>query len=130
MQNNVVPMTKDEDFPIQPLSDVVIIEQLVEDTSAGGILLTGDHRKFPAGRVVAVGPGRVYSNYLDASGDHVIGQLIPTSVKVGDYVIFGKYQSGGEPIEWNGRVFLMCREGDLGGISKSGAEVKIRLAAQ
>lgn len=115
------------DFPIEPFQDIVIIEQLKEDYSNGGIFLPGDHRKFPCGRVVAVGPGRVYSNYLDANGDHVIGQLIPTSVKVGDWVIFGKYQSGGEPIEWGGRVFLMCREGDLGGKSRTGEPVKIRL---
>lgn len=130
VESNVTPLHKEEPFPIEPFSDIVIVEQLTEDKTEGGILLAGDYRKFPAGRVVAVGPGRVYSNYLDASGDHVIGQLIPTTVKVGDYVIFGKYQSGGEPIEWNGKTYLMCRENDLGGRSISGKPVKIRLAAQ
>ena len=122
--------TAPEDFPLQPFEDIVVIEQLKEDISAGGIFLPGDHRKFPGGRVVAVGPGRVYSNYLDASGEHKIGHFVPNPVKVGDWVIFGKYQSGGEPIELNGRVFIMARAGDLGGKSISGEPVRIRLAAQ
>lgn len=115
-------------FPIAPVSDIVIVEQLTQDTSAGGIILTGDARKFPCGVVVAVGPGRVYTTFMDAAGNNVAGQLIPCSVKVGDWVIFGKYNSGGEPIEWNGKKYLMCREGDLGGKSLDGKPVQIRLA--
>lgn len=127
------------EFPLQPLQDIVIIEQLTEDKTAGGILLTGDHRKFPAGKVVAVGPGRVYSNFMDASGNQLIGHLIPTVVKPGDYIVFGKYQSGGEPIqfengcgagEWEGRTFMMCREGDLGGVFRDGTPIKVRLAVE
>lgn len=122
-------------FPILPLQDIVIIEQLTEDESSGGIALIGDHRKFPSGRVVAVGPGRIYSNFMDSSGNQLIGHLIPTSVKEGDYILFGKYQSGGEPIqfddgEWAGRVFLMCREGDLGGVFRDGKPIKVRLAVE
>jgi co-chaperonin GroES (HSP10) len=120
-------------FPIQPLQDIVIVEQLTQDTSAGGIVLTGDHRKFPAGQVVAVGPGRVYSNFMDATGNQTIGQLVPTTVKTGDHVLFGKYQSGGEPIEieggeYAGRVFLMCREGDLGGVMPEAVKVRLAVA--
>ena len=116
-------------FPIRPLQDIVVIEQYTEDKSAGGIVLTGDYRKFPCGRVVAHGPGRVYTSFLDAAGVHQAGQFVPVSVKVGDWVIFGKYQSGGEPIEDDGKQYLMCREGDLGGVSVSGDPVNIRLAA-
>lgn len=120
----------EEEFPLQPFDDICVIEQMKEDISPGGIFLPGDHRKFSGGRVVAAGPGRVYSNYLDASGEHKIGHFVPNPVKVGDWVTFGKYQSGGEPIEWKGRVFLMARAGDLGGKSKDGQPVNIRLAAQ
>ncbi len=114
-------------FPIEPFSDIVIIEQLQEEKTSGGIILTGKERKFPSGRVVAVGPGRVYSDYMDASGARQFGQVIPTTVKVGDYVLFGKYQSGGEPIEVNGKVYIMAREGDLGGRSTTGDELKVKL---
>lgn len=121
-------MSDQNDFPIQPIGDIIIIEQLVEETTTGGLIITGDHKKFPCGKVVAHGPGRVYTTYLDASGNHLAGQVVPVSVKVGDYVIFGKYNSGGEPIEFDGRKFLMCREGDIGGISKIGDKLRVRLA--
>jgi co-chaperonin GroES (HSP10) len=118
----------ENDFPIEPIGDIIIVEQLTEEKTAGGIVLTGDHKKFPCGRVVACGPGRVYTTYLDASGHHLAGQVVPVSVKVGDYVIFGKYNSGGEPIEIKGKKYLMCREGDIGGISRIGSDLRVRLA--
>ncbi len=120
----------EDDFPIKPIGDIIIVEQITEDVSPGGIVLTGDHKKFPCGKVVAHGPGRVYTTYLDASGHHLAGQVVPVSVNVGDYVIFGKYNSGGEPIEIEGRKFLMCREGDIGGISKIGPALRVRLAVE
>lgn len=120
---------KTEDgFPIDPMQDIVVIEQFEEEKTSLGIILPGDAKKFPCGRVVAHGPGRVYSAYMDASGNNHLAYFVPVTVKVGDWVIFGKYQSGGEPIEWNGRKFLMCREGDLGGVSKSGEPVRIQRA--
>lgn len=129
MNTNVVPMPQAEDkFPLEPFSDVVVIEQLEEEKSKGGILLVGAERKFASGRVVAVGPGRVYSDYMDASGQRQFGQVIPTTVKVGDWVCFGKYQSGGEPIMLNGKKYLMAREGDLGGRSVNGQPLEIKLA--
>lgn len=117
-----------EDFPIEPFGDIVIVEQLAQEKTESGLYLPGDHKKFPCGKVIAVGPGRVYTSYLDASGHHQGGHFVPCTVQVGDWVIFGKYNSGGEPIEWNGRKFLMCREGDLGGRSLSREPVRIRLA--
>lgn len=115
-------------FPLQPVQDIVIVEQLEEDMSEGGIALVGDHRKFPCGRVVAVGPGRTYSFYMDAAGNTQAGHTVPCTLKVGDWVIFGKFNSGGEPISIDGRKFLMCREGDIGAASRDGKPVKVRLA--
>ena len=127
-ESNVVAMTQPEEkFPLEPFSDVVVIEQLVHEKSAGGIILPGDGGKFASGRVVAVGPGRVYSDYMDASGTRQFGQIVPTTVKVGDWVCFGKYQSGGEPIMLNGKKYLMAREGDLGGRSSNGEPFEIKL---
>lgn len=128
MDSNVVPMpNQDEGFPFEALSDIVVIDQLEEETSKGGIVLVGKERKYPSGRVVAVGPGRTYTDYMDASGQRQFGQVIPTTVKVGDYVIFGKYQTG-EPIEIEGKRYLMAREGDIGGRSRNGQPLKIKLA--
>ena len=115
-------------FPLEPFEDIVVIEQLTEEKSAGGIILTGKSKEFQAGRVVAAGPGRVYSNYMDASGTHQVGHMVPNSVKVGDYVIFGKYLSGGEPVMIDGKKYLLARAGDLGGRSVDGQPLKIRLA--
>jgi len=128
MQSNVVPMTQPEEFPLRAIQDIVIIEQLTEEKSAGGIVLTGDAKKFPSGRVVAVGPGRIYSTYLDASGNTLHGHVVPTAVKAGDWVLFGKYNSGGEPIEIEGKRYLMCREGDIAAVSRSGEPLKVRLS--
>lgn len=117
------------EFPFEPMEDIVVVEQLKEEKSAGGILLTASKLStYPCGRVIAVGPGRVFTSYIDASGHHQAGQFIPTRVKVGDWVIWGKYTSGGEPIEWEGRKFVMCREGDLGLKTKDGSAHKVRRA--
>lgn len=117
-------------FPVEPFQDIVIVEQLSEEKHASGLLLPGSAGEYASGRVVAVGPGRVYSTFMDASGNQQVGHFVPMSVKVGDYVIFGKYQSGGEPIMVGGKKYLMCREGDLGGKSASGEPVKIRIATE
>lgn len=126
MQSNVVPIAEPATFPIEPYEDIVIIEQLVDDRSAGGLILPGGTGEYASGRVVAVGPGRTYSAYFDATGHTQFGFTVPTKSKVGDYVIFGKYQSGGEPIIVDGKKYLMAREGDIGGRSASGAPIKVK----
>lgn len=120
--------TETKPFPLQPFEDIVVIEQSEEAKSEGGIVLVGKSKFFSAGRVVAAGPGRVYSNFMDASGEHKVGHFVPNYVKVGDYVIFGKYLSGGEPVIIDGKKYLLARAGDLGGKSCDGEPLKIRLA--
>lgn len=127
-ESNVVPIQQEESFPLVPYDDICVIDQSKEETTAGGIVLVGKGRDFQAGRVVAVGPGRIYSNYLDASGEHKIGHFVPNPVRVGEYVVFGKYLSGGEPVLINGKKYLLARAGDLAGRSADGKELKIRLA--
>ena len=116
------------DFPIRVMEDIVVILQHIEEKSAGGIVLLAKSREFPCGRVVAVGPGRTYTAYADASGQNNLSYFKPTTVKVGDFAVFGKYQSGGEPLEVEGRKYLLCREGDLCGVTRSGEHVSIRTA--
>ena len=102
-------------FPLEPFEDVVIVEQAKEEVRASGIVLAGGAEKLQCGKVVACGPGRTYAAYADATGNTQFGYLVPTKVKVGDFVIFGKYASGGEPIYHEGKKYLLCREGDLAG---------------
>lgn len=118
------------DFPLTVFSDICVVEQVIEEKSAGGIIFvaTGEERKLPCGKVVAVGPGRIYTTELNASGSVAIAHFVPTRVKVGDFVVFGKYQSAGEPLEYQGKRYLMCRETDLAGVSKTGDAVSLRLA--
>lgn len=118
-----------EPFPIQASSDIVIIEQRVEAETLSGIILPGGSRLWPQGRVVACGPGRTYSMYMDISGNTRAGQQVPMSVKVGDYVFLGKYQSGSEPMEINGKRYLCCREGDIIGVSGNGQYIDVKLVA-
>lgn len=119
--------SSDEAFPLRILSDIVVIEQSVEETSKGGIVLLGAERKLPCGRVVAAGPGRVYTSFMDASGHNQAAYFVPTTVKVGDWVTFGRYTTG-EPLELNGKRYIVAREGDLAGVSKDGEPVVLRLA--
>ena len=121
------PATSADDFPLIPLADIVVVERKTTAMSSGGIMLVGKSRDWPCGRVVAVGPGRVYSSFMDASGHHQAGQFIPNTVKVGDFVTFGRFQSGGEPFSIKGRHFVLCRETDIAGISRDGSEIDIKL---
>lgn len=115
------------DFPLEVLSDIVVIEQATEEKTRSGIVLVGNEQKLPCGRVVAVGPGRIYTTELNASGSTAIAHFVPTKVKVGDFVLFSRFQTG-EPIEHNGKRYIMAREGDLAGYSKTGEPVSLRLA--
>ncbi len=115
-------------FPLRVLSDIVVIEQEIEDKSRGGIILVGAERKLPCGRVVAVGPGRIYTSMMDASGENQIAYFVPMNIKVGDWVTYGKYLTG-EPLELDGKRYLMARAGDIACVSKSGNPVPLRLAS-
>jgi co-chaperonin GroES (HSP10) len=117
-------------FPLQPFEDVVIIEQELESKTTSGLILAGGAEKLQCGRVVAHGPGRTYAAYMDASGATQFGYRVPISVKVGDFVVFGKYQSGGEPLEFDGKKYLMCREGDLGGKTHDARAVTFRRCSE
>lgn len=116
-----------DDFPLHIQSDLVVIEQEIEEKTTAGIILTGNEAKMPCGRVVAVGPGRIYTEALDVSGHNEVAYFVPNPIKVGQWVTFGKYQSG-EPIEHNGKRYIVCRCGDIAGVSKTGEPVSLRLA--
>jgi len=110
-------------FPLEPFSDVVIVEQAMEEKRESGLILAGGAEKLQCGKVVAVGPGRTYASFMDASGNTSFGYTVPCKVQVGDFVVFGKYASGGEPIHYEGKKYLLCREQDLAGKTPNATEV-------
>ena len=64
---------------LEPLYDRLIIEEIEEEVTAGGIVLTADAKDKPTrAKVLAVGPGRMNED----------GSVIPLHVKVGDTVVF------------------------------------------
>lgn len=89
---------------LEALSNIVIVEAEREEVSKGGIVIAdvGEAQKVRWGRVVKVGPGRMED-----------GVFVPTKVRVGDRVMFGKYASAGEPVKIAGKEYRLFREGDL-----------------
>lgn len=95
---------------IRPLHDRVVVRRNEEEaTSAGGIVLPGSAAEKPnRGEVLSVGPGRVANN----------GDLIATSLKVGDQVLFGQY-SGNNTVKIDGEELLVMQESEIFGVLES-----------
>ena len=76
-----------------------------EEVTAGGIVLpdVDDAQKVRIACCFAIGPGEA-----DERGNEK-----RRFVKAGDFFLFGKYQSGGEPIKINGVTVLQFRQGDI-----------------
>ncbi len=91
---------------IRPLQDRIIVERIdEEETSKGGILIPDTAKeKSQAGKVVAVGKGRVLEN----------GKIQKLDVKKGDQVLFSKF--AGTEITLEGEERLILREDDVLGI--------------
>ncbi|MCL4138602.1 UNVERIFIED_CONTAM: hypothetical protein GTU68_024314 [Idotea baltica] len=83
---------------IKPLADRVLVEPApAEDKTASGIIIPDTAKEKPQkGKVVAVGPGKKDE---------------PTTVAVGDVVLYGKYS--GTEINVEGTDYLMMRESDI-----------------
>ena len=83
---------------ITPLADRVVVEAAAaEEKTAGGIIIPDTAKEKPQrGKVVAVGAGKKDE---------------PTTVKVGDTVLYGKY--AGTEIQIDGKDYLIMRESDI-----------------
>ena len=83
---------------IKPLADRVLVEPApAEEKTASGIFIPDTAKEKPQkGKVVAVGPGKKDE---------------PTTVSVGDTVLYGKYS--GTEISIEGTDYLMMRESDI-----------------
>ena len=87
---------------LKPLADRVIIKMVeAEETTKGGIILTGSAKEKPdVAEVLAVGPGGV-----------VDGKEVEMTVKVGDHVIASKY--AGTQVKIDGEELTIVRQGDI-----------------
>lgn len=87
---------------LTPLFDRVVLKAIVaEETTASGIILTGQAKEKPSqGEVVAVGPGGV-----------IDGKEITMQVKVGDKVIYSKYS--GTDVELDGENYIVVKQQDI-----------------
>ena len=83
---------------VTPLHDRVIVKPAkAEEKSAGGIIIPDTAKEKPQrGTVIAAGPGKKDE---------------PTTVKVGDTVLYGKY--AGTEIQLEGDDLLIMRESDI-----------------
>ena len=88
---------------LRPLHDRVVIKRVEEETkSPGGIVLPGAAAEKPSrGTVMAVGRGKL----LDS------GDVRPLDVKVGDYILFGKYS--GSEVKIDGEELIIMREDEI-----------------
>lgn len=87
--------------------DIVAVQPIKEAVSKGGILIAdvGDAQSVRWGVVLAVGPGK----------HNDFGTFEKMRYQVGDVVMYGKFQSGGEPMIVGGRECLMFRQNDFVG---------------
>ncbi|HEY0262592.1 MAG TPA: co-chaperone GroES [Chitinophagales bacterium] len=83
---------------IKPLADRVVVKAAEAETkTASGIIIPDTAKEKPQrGTIVAVGPGKKDE---------------PTTVKVGDTVLYGKY--AGTEINIEGVEYLIMREADI-----------------
>ena len=90
----------------RPLGDRVVVRRIKEDQkTAGGIIIPDTVQEKPQeGEVISVGPGAPDNN----------GKLVPTTVKAGDYVLFGKWS--GTEVKLDGEELLIMKESDIMGV--------------
>ena len=87
---------------IKPLADRVVIKNIeAEETTKGGIILTGAAKEKPqVAEVIAVGPG-----------GNVDGKDITMFVSKGDHVIYSKY--AGTEVKVDGEEYIIVRQNDI-----------------
>ena len=90
----------------RPLHDRVLVRRIeAEEKTAGGIIIPDTAKEKPQeGEVVAVGPG--------ARNEQ--GTLVPTEVKAGDKILFGKWS--GTEVKLGGEDLLIMKESDVLGL--------------
>ncbi len=90
----------------RPLHDRVLVERVEnEEKTSGGIIIPDTAQEKPMqGKVKAIGSGARDEN----------GKLIPSDVKAGDLVLFGKWS--GTEVKIDGTEYLIMKESDIMGV--------------
>ena len=90
----------------RPLGDRVVVRRVKEDQkTAGGIIIPDTVAEKPQeGEVISAGPGALDNN----------GKLVATTVKAGEFVLFGKWS--GTEVKIDGEDLLIMKESDIMGI--------------
>jgi chaperonin GroES len=91
---------------LRPLHDKVLVKRTEEEeTSSGGIILSGSAKEKPSqGEVISVGPGKKTDS----------GEVVPVNVNSGDTVLFGQYS--GNEVKVDGEEYLIMSESDIFGV--------------
>ena len=91
---------------LRPLHDKVLVKRTEEEeTSSGGIILSGSAKEKPSqGVVISVGPGKKTDS----------GEVVPVNVNAGDTVLFGQYS--GNEVKVDGEEYLIMSESDIFGV--------------
>ena len=100
------------------LGDRVVVRRVAEDQKTpGGIIIPDTVQEKPQeGEIIAVGPGA-----LDDNGKRVLPE-----VKVGDFVLFGKWS--GTEVKVEGQDLLIMKESDIMGILEGRPAAKKKAA--
>lgn len=87
---------------LTPLADRVILKMVeTEETTKGGIILTGSAKEKPSvAEVISVGPGGL-----------VDGKEVTMQVKVGQKVIYSKY--AGTEVKLDDQELILVRQSDI-----------------
>ncbi|MBE6940274.1 MAG: co-chaperone GroES [Ruminococcaceae bacterium] len=87
---------------LTPLADRVVLKMAeAEETTRGGIILTGTAKEKPSvAEIIAVGPGGM-----------VDGNSVTMSVKPGDKVLIDKY--AGSKVTLEDVEYIIVRQGDI-----------------
>jgi len=98
----------------RPLHDRVVVRRIDADhKTAGGIIIPDTAQEKPQeGEIVSVGPG--------ARSDR--GELVPTELKAGDRVLFGKWS--GTEVKIDGEDLLIMKESDVMGVIEKTSTLK------
>jgi len=93
---------------VRPLRDRILLKRVEEqEQRVGGIIIPDTAKEKPqTAKVVAVGRGRINDK----------GDVFPLDVKVGDYVLIGKYSC--TEIKLDGEDYLIVREEEVLGVAE------------
>ena len=94
-------------YMLEPVHDVIIVQPLTKQAESRGLIVsTSDEQEPDKGTVLAIGPGR----YTEQ------GQFIPTTVKVGDVVMYPRGSGGYVKVNEDLEKVLVLPETNIIGI--------------